>query len=192
MKIGILALQGGVIEHIHAAREAARNLDIGCEIIEVRTKKHLEGLDGLIIPGGESTVLQKLCQREGIFEEIKKVPAIFGTCAGAIFIAKKINNRESEQKTLELMDIEVDRNGYGRQNESFEQDLDTTLGKIHAIFIRAPRIKSIGSGVKIIAKNKNEIVACEEHVGKNFYLVTCFHPELSTSKFHEYFLNFLR
>lgn len=188
MKIGILALQGGVIEHITATEAAAKNLDVDYDICEVRTKSQLNGLTGLIIPGGESTVLQKLCEREDILEEIKKVPSIFGTCAGAIFLAKKINNTESGQRTLGLMDIEIDRNGYGRQNESFEQDLETELGDVHAIFIRAPRIKSLGESVKPLAKNGDEIVACTQTINNRNYLITCFHPELSTTKFHEYFL----
>lgn len=188
LRIGILALQGGVIEHVRATKEAVKNLGIKCEIIEVRTKKQLIGLSGIILPGGESTVFQKLCDREQIFDEIKKVPAIFGTCAGAIMLAKKINNKEAEQKTLELMDIEIDRNGYGRQNESFESDIGTEFGLIHAIFIRAPRIKSIGATVKILARSNGEIIACEQHTTNKFYLATCFHPELSTTKFHEYFL----
>ncbi|MFH1784859.1 MAG: pyridoxal 5'-phosphate synthase glutaminase subunit PdxT [Candidatus Micrarchaeota archaeon] len=191
MKIGILALQGGVIEHINATNQAAKNLGINCEIIEARTKEQLQDLDGLIIPGGESTVLQKLCEREHIFDQIKHTKAIFGTCAGAILLAKKINNREAEQKTLGLMDIEITRNDYGRQNESFEQKLETEFGNLNAIFIRAPRIKSTGTTVKIIAKNKGEVVACVQQTSGHFYLATCFHPELSTIKFHEYFLNSL-
>jgi 5'-phosphate synthase pdxT subunit len=188
LKIGILALQGGVIEHIRTTQDAARNLGIRCIIVEVRTKKHLNGLKGLIIPGGESTVLQKLCERECIFDELKKIPAIFGTCAGAILLAKKINNIETEQKTLELVDVEIDRNGYGRQNESFEQELESELGTFNAIFIRAPRIKSIWAGVAILAKCNNEILACEQKTRDGYYLLTCFHPELSTTKFHEHFL----
>lgn len=188
MKIGILALQGSVIEHVSATKEAAANLKMKCEIIEVRTKNDLSDLNGLIIPGGESTVLQKLCEREKIFEEIKKVPAIFGTCAGAIFLAKKINNKESDQLTLGLMDVEIDRNGYGRQNQSFESDISTELGPVHAIFIRAPKIKAIGNGVRVLAKFGSEIVACEQHISNKFYLAVCFHPELSTTRFHEYFL----
>jgi 5'-phosphate synthase pdxT subunit len=187
--IGILALQGGVIEHLRATESAAKALGIKCKIILVRSKKDLPGLDGIIIPGGESTVLQKLCEHEDIFDELKKIPAIFGTCAGTIMLAKKINNTEAGQTTLKLMDIEVDRNGYGRQNESFENDIKTELGTINAIFIRAPRINSIGEGVKVLAKNnKGEVLSCEQSTGKTYYLATCFHPELSTTKFHEYFL----
>jgi 5'-phosphate synthase pdxT subunit len=190
MKIGILALQGDVVEHVSATKEAAKRLGIKCEVVEVRTRTDLVELTAIVLPGGESTTLQKLCEREGIFEELKKVPNIFGTCAGAILLAKKINNKESDQRTLELMDIEIDRNGYGRQNESFETTLNTKLGTINAIFIRAPRIRSIGDNVSIIAeKNKDgEIFVCEQKTESSYYLAVCFHPELSTTKFHEYFL----
>jgi 5'-phosphate synthase pdxT subunit len=188
LTIGILALQGGVIEHILAMKAAAESLRMNCNIIEVRSKEGLVGLDGIIIPGGESTVLQKLCERENMFDDLKKTPAIFGTCAGAIMLAKKANNKEAGQRTLELMDIEIDRNGYGRQNESFEQEIRTEFGLINAIFIRAPRIKSVAKGVNVLAENNGEIIACEEKVDGRYYLALCFHPELSSSQFHSHFL----
>src|SRR4030095_3714732 len=119
MKVGVLAFHGDVIEHIDATEAAAKKLSLSCEIVQVRTKKDLEGLRALIIPGGESTNFYKLCLREGMLEDMKKVKNIFGTCAGAIMLAKKIHNIEEGQKTLELMDIEVDRNAYGRQADSF-------------------------------------------------------------------------
>ncbi len=191
-KIGVLALQGDVIEHINVIKQAAKNLNLDCDIVEVRTKADLAGLDALIVPGGESTVLQKLCERANIFDEIKKIRNIFGTCAGTILLAKNINNREAEQRTLELMDIEVDRNAYGRQAESFEYGISTKLGNIHAIFIRAPKIKNIGKEVKILAKNGNEIIACEQKINGNYYLAATFHPELTTTVFHEYFLRTIK
>lgn len=205
-KIGVLAFQGDVIEHINAIKQAAKNLDLNCEITEVRTKKQLAGLDAIILPGGESTVLQKLCERAGFFEDIKKIRNIFGTCAGTVMLAKSINNKEIGQKTLGLMDMELDRNAYGRQTESFEQDVEvfletstdvtkghtdveTNFGKMHAIFIRAPKIRYIGKEVKILAKNGNEIIACEQRVNGNYYLAATFHPELTTTLFHDYFLS---
>ncbi len=147
MRIGILAFQGGVSEHLSATRSAARRLGLACEIMHVRTVEELRGIDGLIIPGGESPVLQKLCEREGLFEELKSVRYIFGTCAGAIMLAKAIRNAENGQRTLGLMDIEMDRNAYGRQADSFEEELDTSLGAVRAVFIRAPRIRHAGRGV---------------------------------------------
>lgn len=188
MKVGILAFHGDVIEHVRATREAAAKLKTNCEIIEVREAKDLKGLDGLIIPGGESTNFYKLCMREGMLEKIKGIKNIFGTCAGAIMLAKAVRKAEEGQKTLGLMDIEVDRNAYGPQIDSFEEDINTKLGKVHAIFIRAPKIKKIGKGVAVLSANKGGVLACEERVGSNYYLATSFHPELSTIKFHEYFL----
>lgn len=192
MRVGILAFQGGVSEHISATRSAALNLGIACETISVRTKEQLKGLDGLIIPGGESPVLHKLCERQGMFEALMAVRNIFGTCAGAIMLAKTLRNAENGQRTLGLMDIEVGRNAYGRQAESFEEDIDTELGPMRAIFIRAPRIRGAGPGVKPLAKRGMEIVACEQERPGRFYLATCFHPELATTAFHEYFLRHLR
>jgi 5'-phosphate synthase pdxT subunit len=189
-KIGVLALQGGVAEHMKASESAAQNLKIRCEIIEVRTKKDLHGLDGLIIPGGESTVHSKLLEREDMLAEMRKVRKIFGTCAGMIMLAKKVEGKIKGQKTLSLMDIEVSRNAYGTQLDSFEQGLDTGLGRINAVFIRAPRMKGIGRKVKVLAKLGNEPVAVYESAPNGrHYLACAFHPELSTSKFHELFLS---
>jgi 5'-phosphate synthase pdxT subunit len=188
MRVGILALQGGVSEHISATRSAALGLGIACEAVPVRTREQLQGLDGLVIPGGESTTLQKLCERQGMFEELRAVRNIFGTCAGAIMLAKALRNAENGQMTLGLMDIEIGRNAYGRQAESFEEDIDTGLGPMRAVFIRAPRILGAGPGVKPLAKRGTEIVACEQELGGRFYLATCFHPELATAAFHEHFL----
>lgn len=189
LRIGVLALQGDVIEHVNTTKEAANELGLDCQIIKVRTKEELLDLNGLIIPGGESTVFQKLLEREGMFEEIKKIPAIFGTCAGAIMLAKIVHNKESDQRTLELMDIEIDRNSYGRQIDSFEEKLQTSLGSINAVFIRAPRILSISSNVRSIAIRNNEVIASEQSVGGNYYLAVCFHPEMTSTLFHKYFIS---
>lgn len=188
MEVGILSFQGSVIEHASALKAAAAKLGIDCLLAEVRTAADLRGLDGLIIPGGESTTMYKLCEREGMLEGMSKVPALFGTCAGAIMLAKKIHNEEAGQRTLGLMDIEIDRNAYGTQAESFEEKLDTELGTLDAIFIRAPRIKSAGPIVRTLAKRGREIVACEQREGERYYLATCFHPEMSTTLFHEHFI----
>ena len=186
--VGILAFHGDVSEHLDATRRAAAKLNLDCRIAEVRTKQDLNGLGGLIIPGGESTHLYKLCMREGMLEKMKRVPKIFGTCAGAIMLAKKVHNTEEGQKTLGLMDIEIDRNAYGSQVDSFEEDIGTRLGGIHAVFIRAPRIRKVGGRVTVLARREKEILACEESIGSHYYLAACFHPELSTTAFHEYFL----
>ena len=188
LKIGILALQGGVAEHAEATKAALKNLKIDGEIVLVRSKAEVKGLDALIMPGGESTVFYKLVEKTGIFEDLKKIKNIFGTCAGAIFLAKNIKNKIVGQKTLALMDIEVDRNAYGAQTQSFEENIQTELGKIDAVFIRAPKITNVKKNVVIIAGDPKNILACEEKGNAKYYLATCFHPELSTTKFHEYFL----
>ena len=188
MKIGVLAFHGDVIEHIETTKNASDNLHLDIEVIPVRTKEIIHTLDALIIPGGESTTLHKLCEREGMWEEMKRIKNIFGTCAGAIMLAKTVHHKTPDQKTLELMDIEIDRNAYGRQTESFEKDIKTSLGNIHAVFIRAPRIKRVGKEVKILAVNERETIACEQRTGNNYYLAVCFHPELASTMFHEYFI----
>ncbi|MDO8552417.1 MAG: pyridoxal 5'-phosphate synthase glutaminase subunit PdxT [bacterium] len=199
LTIGVLALQGDVSEHIEAVKNAAKKLHKDVAVISVREKKDLAGLDALIMPGGESTTFYKLCQRAGIFEGMKKIPNILGTCAGAIMLSKNAQNKTKDQVTLQLMDIEVARNAYGRQNESFEADIKTSLGAMHAIFIRAPKITRVGKNVRVLAEYNNEILACEEEVSPvrssasngakgNYYLALAFHPELTTTLFHEYFL----
>lgn len=187
--IGVLAFHGDVIEHIKATQIAAKILDLQLEAIEVRTLGDLSKIDGLIIPGGESTTLHKLCERENMFESMKKIRNIFGTCAGAILLAKKIQNKIQDQKTLELMDIDIDRNAYGRQTDSFEIPIKSAFGNLNAVFIRAPKIQKVGKDVKVLAQYGEEVIACEQKRQDCFYLAACFHPELTTSLFHEYFLS---
>lgn len=187
-RIGVLAFHGDVIEHIKATYEAAGKLKLQIEVVPIRTKERLFQVDGLIIPGGESTTLQKLCEREGMWEDMKKIKNIFGTCAGAILLAKTVYNKTDDQATLALMDMEIDRNAYGRQTESFETPIQTLLGEINAVFIRAPKILKVGKDVKVIAKLHDEVIACEQQTKTGYYLALCFHPELSSTLFHEYFL----
>ena len=152
--IGVLALQGDVIEHIHALQR------IGAETREVRLPQQLAGLDGLIIPGGESTTIGKLAVAYGLMEPLKefgKKHAIWGTCAGAIFLSKDAHRH---QPLLELMDIVVERNAFGRQVDSFEVDLNVpALANVdkenkpyHAVFIRAPLIESVNGKVEVLAQ----------------------------------------
>lgn len=187
-KIGVLAFHGDVIEHVNAAKNAARKLKIPIEVLSVKTRQDLAGIDGLIIPGGESTTLYKLCEREGMWEEIKKVKNVFGTCAGAIMLAKAVLHKTADQKTLELMDIEIDRNAYGRQTESFEKTISTAIGKMDAVFIRAPKIIKAGKDINVLARLHDEVIACEQQTKTGYYLALCFHPELTSTAFHEYFL----
>jgi 5'-phosphate synthase pdxT subunit len=185
--IGVLALQGDFIEHIHALQR------IGADTREVRLPSDLLGLDGLIIPGGESTTIGKLAVAYGLMEPLKTFGnehAIWGTCAGAIFLSKDAHR---QQPLLGLMDITVERNAFGRQVDSFEVDLDIpALNSIdpegrpyHAVFIRAPLIKSVNGHVEVLSKLPNgKIVAARE--GR--LLATSFHPELTRDdRFHQLF-----
>lgn len=186
--VGVLAFHGDVIEHIQATNSAAENLHLPISVIPVRTKRELLACRALIIPGGESTTLSMLCDRDDMLETIKTLPFLFGTCAGAILLAKHVLHKTMGQQTLELMDITIDRNAYGRQTESFQKPVNTALGEINAVFIRAPKIQKIGSAVRILAKDGNSILACEEETQTSYLMAACFHPELTTSVFHEYFL----
>lgn len=188
MKIGVLALQGDFIEHQLILEH------LGVEVIQVRLPEHLHGLQGLIIPGGESTTIGKLATAFNLMqplEQFGKEHAIWGTCAGAIFISKDIRRN---QPLLKLMDIQVERNAFGRQVDSFEIDLDVPALKsidpsgapFHAVFIRAPLIETIANDAQAIAALPDgKIVAARQ--GK--WLATSFHPELThDDRFHRYFL----
>ena len=189
MKIGVLALQGDFAEHIAMLKR------LNVETAEVRLPEHLKGLDGLIIPGGESTTIGKLAVAYNLMEPLKEFGqrhAIWGTCAGAIFLSKDVSR---DQPLLGLMDIKVERNAFGRQVESFEADLDvpelkqaTRTGEdYHAVFIRAPIIESVEGDAKVLASvSDGRIVAAQQR----HLLATSFHPELTNdTRFHEYFLS---
>lgn len=185
MGVGVLALQGAVSEHVSALEKAMGKLGIEGKVAEVRGRGDLAGIDALVLPGGESTTLSLLMEREGMRGEIRKIPKLFGTCAGAILLANDVRGEANGQKSIGLMDLGILRNGYGRQLESFEAPLETTLGKINGVFIRAPVIERIGEGVEVLASCNGKIVAARQ--GK--CIATTFHPELSGSTlFHEYFL----
>ncbi len=189
MEIGILAFHGDVCEHAEATRRAAERLGVECGISEVRAKQALEGLDGLILPGGESTTIMKLIEREGMEKGIKAIPKIFGTCAGLVLMSKKIKGGEEGQKTLGLLDVETGRNAFGRQIDSGEVELETKLGNVNAVFIRAPLIEKCGEGVEILAEYGGGAVAVFQESGEKKYLATAFHPELADeTAFHEHFL----
>ncbi len=183
MNIGVLALQGAFREH----RLMLESL--GCAVTEVRLPKHLEGLDGIVFPGGESTTIGKLMVYYGFTEALpafyKAGGAIWGTCAGAILLADDIVG--SDQPRLNLLEISVKRNAFGRQVDSFEvpleiKDLDAPFP---AVFIRAPIIERVDSSVEVLAKYNDDIVL----VRKNRLLASSFHPELTQdSRLHRYFL----
>ncbi len=189
MKIGVLALQGDFAEHISMLKR------VGVETAEVRLPEHLKSLDGLIIPGGESTTIGKLAAAYNLMEPLKqfgKDHAVWGTCAGAIFLSKDASR---DQPLLGLMDIKVQRNAFGRQVDSFETDLEIdelmkatgTEHVYHAVFIRAPLIESVHGKAKVLsALEDGRIVAAQE----GHLLATSFHPELtSDTRFHEYFIS---
>ena len=189
MKIGVLALQGDFAEHIVMLKS------LGVESVEVRLAKQLNDLDGLIIPGGESTTIGKLATDFSLMEPLRifgQRHAIWGTCAGAILLSKDVSR---EQPLLGLMDIRVARNAFGRQVDSFEADLDVpelkqatgTEEAFHAVFIRAPIIESVSGDAKILASLPDgRIVAAQQ----GHFLATSFHPELTGDvRFHRYFLS---
>jgi 5'-phosphate synthase pdxT subunit len=183
--VGVLALQGAFIEHEQRLRE------LGAGTRQVRLPADLDGLDGLIIPGGESTTIGKLATTFGLIDplrEFARANPTWGTCAGLIFLARDIGI--DRQPILGLMDIRVNRNAFGRQIDSFETDLPIAgLGDapFHAVFIRAPVITAAGPEVEVLAAlDHDRIVAARQ----GHWLATAFHPELTAdSRLHAYFLN---
>ena len=189
MRIGVLALQGDFSLH---ARALAR---CGAEAVEVRKPEQLTGLDGLIMPGGESTTLLKLMDAWGFVPALEKFHAegrpIFGTCAGLILLAREVDN--PRQFSLGLIDVGVERNAYGRQRESFEAGgratLDGRATPVEMVFIRAPRIRRVGPGVETLARHGEEPVM----VRQGNVLAATFHPELTDdSTVHDYFCEMVR
>ena len=199
--IGVLALQGGVDEHIAALLSASEKISVPIRIAEVRTQEDMDGLDGIIIPGGESTTIAKLMDRAGIFNKVSQVRKIMGTCAGAILLAKKVEGATLEQRFLALMDIEIERNAYGSQLDSFEAQLTTVFGTLPGVFIRAPHMHVSGRGVQPMAFHGEHVVAAYQKTtskasrlpskdwsAEKHYLALTFHPELTTTRFHEFFI----
>ncbi|MBN1462352.1 MAG: pyridoxal 5'-phosphate synthase glutaminase subunit PdxT [Paludibacteraceae bacterium] len=184
MKIGVLALQGAVREHRNMLQK------LGAETVDVLTPKDLEGIDGLVLPGGESTTVGKLLLRYNLLEPIiqlgRKGLPVFGTCTGLILLAKHING--SDQLRLGLMDMHVERNAFGRQLASFEADMQIpVLGTepFHTVFIRAPYIEKVGETVTVLLEHEGKILMAEQ---ANF-LVAAFHPELTDdTRLHGYFM----
>lgn len=185
MKVGVLGLQGAVREHVWALEKC------GVETVIVKKSEDLVNLDGLIIPGGESTTVGKLLVRFELLEPIKdrarQGMGIFGTCTGMILLAKTIHG--SDQPRLELMDLTVERNAFGRQVDSFEADLAVPVigdPPYHAIFIRAPYAVGAGPDVEVLAEMDGKILLARQ--GKN--LVAAFHPELTGDiRIHKIFLS---
>lgn len=188
MLVGVLALQGAFREHEYMLQKC------GAATRQVRLPHQLDGLDALVIPGGESTTMGKLMLEYGLFDPLRSFVQsgwpVFGTCAGLIMLAKEIVG--SSQPRLGLMDIAVERNAFGRQVESFETNLDMpALGPepLRAVFIRAPYIVSAGPGVQVLATFQGKMVCARQ----NNMLVAAFHPELTEdTRLHRYFLGMVR
>jgi pyridoxal 5'-phosphate synthase pdxT subunit len=177
MKIGVLALQGNFREH------AAMLRGLGADVVEVRKPEQLDGLDGLVIPGGESTTFMRLMRLYGLDEAIRRFEQpVFGTCAGMIVL---------DRDHLGLVDLVVDRNAYGRQVASFEADLDLEGDdqQLRGVFIRAPRVREIGAAVEVLAEHDGEPVLVRD--GR--FLLASFHPELTDdTRVHERFLELVK
>ncbi|MBD0384364.1 pyridoxal 5'-phosphate synthase glutaminase subunit PdxT [Paenibacillus sedimenti] len=186
-KIGVLALQGAVAEHIRGIEKA------GAEGVVIKKTEQLDDIQGIIIPGGESTTIGKLMRTYGFIDALRDFSAagkpVFGTCAGLIVIAKEIAGQPEAH--LELMDITVARNAFGRQRESFETDLPIKGidDNVRAVFIRAPLIEEVGQGVDVLATYDGQIVAAQQ----GHLLAASFHPELTDDfRMHSYFLDMVK
>lgn len=187
MKIGVLGLQGAVQEHVRSIEAC------GSEAVVVKKPDQLAELDGLILPGGESTTMRRLMDKYGFMEPLKQFAALgkpmFGTCAGLILLAKRIVGYDEPH--LGLMDITVERNSFGRQRESFEAELSIAgiADDFIGVFIRAPHIVEVGEDVEILAKYEDRIVAARQ----GQFLGCSFHPELTDDhRMTQYFLNMVK
>ena len=202
LRIGVLALQGDFEAHLKALQMAGEMLGVEVEGIPVKLPKHLDGVRGIILPGGESTTIGKLMVEYGLDsvlrEKIQAGIPVWGTCAGLILLAKETDNALMGQPLLASMNIKVRRNAFGSQRESFETDLSVpALGEapFHAFFIRGPLVESVGSGVEVLATlDDGSIVAVRQGV----LLGTAFHPEVAVAegqrdpRFHHYFLRIVQ
>lgn len=196
MRIGVIAIQGNVEEHVNALGNALLKAGLQAEVIKIKHKGLVNSCDALILPGGESTTLGRLLKREGIASEIKTAAnagiPIMGTCAGLVLLAKYGDEQveKTGQSLLGIMDIQVNRNAFGRQKESFETmiDFDGFDKPFNAIFIRAPSITGCTNEVEILSKYNDQIVAARQ---ENI-LALAFHPELTDDyRIHHYFLKMI-
>ena len=199
LNIGVLSVQGDVAENIAATKQALEELGTDGNVINVKTPDEISKLDGLILPGGESTMIGELSHINGslkqIKEKIEEGMPVFGICAGLILLSKKAVDRvvgETDQPLLDLLDVRVQRNSFGRQRDSFEAELSLDARGIpttKGIFIRAPSITEVGNDVEVISKFNEKIVAVKQ--GK--ILATAFHPELTRDvSLYKYFVNLLQ
>jgi 5'-phosphate synthase pdxT subunit len=187
--VGVLALQGAFEAHQHVLR------DLGVESVQVRTPSDLDVVDALVMPGGESTTMSHLLQTSGLFNSIdaklKQGMPVFGTCAGMILLAKGVLDGRSDQRSFGAIDIDVKRNAYGRQIDSFETDIALAgmVEDFHAVFIRAPQIARMGEEVTVLARHNEDVVLARQ----GSVMVASFHPELtSDARIHSMFIGLLQ
>jgi 5'-phosphate synthase pdxT subunit len=184
MQVGVLALQGAFAAHSDCLKS------IGVQSIEVRTPQQLSSVDALLMPGGESSTMSQLLESSGLFDPIATRIAegmpVFGTCAGMILLASEILDGRSDQRNFSAIDISVRRNAFGRQVDSFEATINSSVGDFHGVFIRAPRIERVGAQVEVLGSINDEPVL----VRQGNVLAASFHPELSNdARLHEYFVS---
>lgn len=198
MNVGVLGVQGDVAENVSAVRAAMSALGIKGTVSQVKTPDQISKLDGLIIPGGESTMIGQMSLVNGaikaIKEKIQSGMPVFGICAGLILLSKNAKDRvvgKTSQPLLDLLDVRVERNSFGRQKDSFEADISAQpigIAKTKGVFIRAPSIEDLGKGVEVVSKFNEKIVAVKQ---KNI-LATSFHPELTNDiSLHKYFVSMI-
>ena len=199
INVGILSVQGDVEENFNATRIAFDELGIDGTVTNVKTPDQISNIDGLILPGGESTTIGQLSLINGSLKQVKeKIESgmpVFGICAGLILLSKKVKDRvvgNTEQPLLDLLDVSVERNSFGRQKDSFEAEISLdpiNISKFNGVFIRAPSISELGNNVKTISKFNEKIIA----VKQDNILATAFHPELtSDASLHKHFINMIK
>lgn len=184
VKVGVLALQGAFAAHSDCLQS------LGCETREIRSPLDMGDVDALVMPGGESSTMSQLLLSSGLFDvidqRIKDGMPVFGTCAGMILLASEILDGRPDQRSFSAIDISVRRNAFGRQIDSFESTISTSVGDFHGVFIRAPRIERVGPGVDVVGQLNGEPVLVQQ----NNILAASFHPELAgDARMHQYFLN---
>jgi 5'-phosphate synthase pdxT subunit len=199
LTIGVLAIQGDVNENIISTKSALKELGIEGNVLDVKTVEDISKIDGLVIPGGESTTIGHMSlvnsSLKKIKEKIQHGMPVLGICAGMILLSKTVNDRiigKTDQPLLDLLDIKLERNSFGRQKESFEANLSMNsinIPNFNGIFIRAPSITDVGPGVEILAKFNEKIVA----IKKDNIIGVAFHPELTKDvSVHKYFVNIIK
>jgi 5'-phosphate synthase pdxT subunit len=199
LNIGILGMQGDVAENISATRTALGKLGLKGNVKQVKTPDQISKLDGLIIPGGESTMIGQMSLVNGaikvIKEKIQSGMPVFGICAGLILLSKNVKDKvvgKTDQPLLDLLDVTVERNSFGRQRDSFEAEISAQpigIQRSRGIFIRAPSIENLGKDVQAVSKFNEKIVA----VKQNNILATSFHPELTSDiSWHKYFVSMIK